>query len=208
MPTPREVAARGGGRPVVVRADVHGGHPGRAEPRVPVDLRGRDRERRRVRRPEFLARRRRELVLLEVRPQKRRERVRAVRGVERVLLPVTVQPRHVLQVHQERESLLVRDLAEHVVRVDAALQRRLQHSVRMLGAQPRHRLLQLHQSPDRVEVEDRLAVQLVHDLPLHEHREPLVQPEVLPRAVRDEVAAPAVRDLVRDDVRLASIARE
>ena len=38
------------------------------------------------------------------------------------------------------------------------------------------------------------------DLPLDEHGEPLVQPEVLKVVVGDEVAGPRVRDLVGDDV--------
>lgn len=47
-----------------------------------------------------------------------------------------------------------------------------------------------------------------HDLQLVEHRQPLVQPEVLPRVVGDEITAPRVGHLVSDYGYLASVARE
>ena len=80
--------------------------------------------------------------------------------------------------------------------------------MRVIRTQAGHGLFKLHQAADGVEVENAFAVHLVHDLPLDEDGEPLVEPEVLPGFVGHEVTAPRVRNLVRHHMRLASIPRK
>lgn len=63
-----------------------------------------------------------------------------------------------------------------------------------------HSVLKALPSLDGREVAGGLAVKDAQDLALDEHREALVEPEVLPAATRDEVARPAVGDLMDDNV--------
>ena len=58
----------------------------------------------------------------------------------------------------------------------------------------------------RVRVRVRVMVRVRVNAPLEEDGEALVHPEVLPRAIGDEVAAPRVGDLVRHHVGLAAVA--
>ena len=207
MPPTRELRGSLRGPAVVVQPHVHGGHAGLRQPRVPVDNRRRLGKPGGVRSFEVVGVHGVVLVSLEVLDEKLGKLWGAVGGI-RVFRPVAAAAGHVLEIYQKRKALLVGNLGEDVVGVDTACQCGLEHGVRVALTQPGHGLLELHQTADGVEVENALAVHLVHDLALDEHGEPLVEPEVLPGFVRHQVTTPRVRDLVRHHVRLASIPRQ
>ena len=54
----------------------------------------------------------------------------------------------------------------------------------------------------------RVALKMRQDPVLEPACPPLIQPEVLPRVVRHEVARPRVRHLVANDIRKGAVARE
>mmetsp|Transcript_10778 Transcript_10778/g.25396 ORF Transcript_10778/g.25396 Transcript_10778/m.25396 type:complete len:560 (-) Transcript_10778:386-2065(-) len=103
------------------------------------------------------------------------------------------------EVVEQVEALLVRHRGEGVVRVDVA---QLRHHVReRVGrAVERDVVGEVLRTGDCAEVVVRRPLHVALDLALEPHGPALVEPEVLPRVVGDQVARPGVAHLVRHDV--------
>ena len=82
----------------------------------------------------------------------------------------------------------------------------MQHPV-LLGERG-HFLLDVLESEDGFHLGAPHPVHALDDAPLQVHRESFVQPEVPPGRVRDQVARPGVRQLVRDERHQALVSRE
>lgn len=112
------------------------------------------------------------------------------------------------EVAQEGVSLLVRDLGHDVVR---PLPLELKDQVRENAVAAAVRLDVVHEvlpADDRLQLHLLFAAQLADDVALDVDGPALIQPEVLPGVVRDEVAAVAVRELVGDDGDVLAVARD
>lgn len=110
-----------------------------------------------------------------------------------------------LEVVQEVEALLVGDGAEGVVRIDAALEVGDELGVLVVGAVVIDGVLEGLPADDGGEVALGLTVDGGADAALDVDGPSLVEPEVLPAAAGHEVPAPAVGELVGDDVYVLAV---
>ncbi len=114
-------------------------------------------------------------------------------------------PDRLLQQGDEEETLLVGHEGVELVRVLAGAVG-LQARERRVGTERRQSVVQAVASDGGRQRLRLLAVQLLVDAALGPDREALVQPEVVDGGVRDQVAGPRVRELVRQHVDQRTVA--
>ena len=143
-------------------------------------------------------------VLAEPRVQRRVARVVALelhQGLQRRLDDA------VAHLAQQCIALLVGHVVVGVVRVHVEVDGHAQAAKEAAAVlRDEHLVLQQPPAHERLEVRDGRAVDQSRDAPLRVHREALVEVELRPGPVRDQIAEPAVRDLVRHRVRERPVA--
>lgn len=110
----------------------------------------------------------------------------------------------VLEVEQEVKPFLIGNAGECIVRI-LALEIHHQLGEFVIVSKVFHGVGQRFPSDDGREMTVRLAMNGSQDPSLQVHGPSLIQPEMLPRGIGDEVAAPAVGELVRNDINVFSV---
>lgn len=110
----------------------------------------------------------------------------------------------ILKEEEEDKPLLVRDSRECIIRV-LAFEVGDQLRELMVSTIPLDRVNQSLPADDSREMTVSLSMNSGHDTTLKVSRPTLIKPEVLPRSSRDKVTAPAVRQLVSNDIDILTV---